>query len=392
MSNSPQNRWPQFDETQIEAVATLLRSGKVNAWTGSDVKSFEDEYADALDVRHAIAFANGSVSINTALAALNLAPGDEVIVTPRSFIASASCVLLFGAIPVFADIDPDSGNITPSTIRACITPKTKGIIPVHLGGWPCDMPEIMALAAEFKLWVIEDCAQAHGAMIGDRHVGSFGDFGSFSFCQDKIITTGGEGGLLVTNDTELWKVAWSYKDHGKDYDTVFAKDHPVGFRWLHSHLGTNLRMTGISAALGRIQLRNLPEWQRVRARNAELLAQAFSDCPVLRTPTPTPELTHACYRFYTYVRPERLADGWTRDRIVSEVQAAGFPIFTGSCPEIYREAVFTTATGPQTRLPVAHDLGLTSIAFLVDPTWTEDEMKELIHAVMPILNSAASGS
>ncbi|WP_170408187.1 DegT/DnrJ/EryC1/StrS family aminotransferase [Ruegeria arenilitoris] len=388
MSTPSSQSWPHFDEIQIEAVAELLRSGKVNAWTGADVRSFEDEYAEALNVKHAVAFANGSVSINTALAALKLAPGDEVIVTPRSFVASASCVLLFGAIPVFADIDPDSGNLTPETIRACITPRTKGIIPVHLGGWPCDMPGIMELAAEHKLWVIEDCAQAHGALINGRPVGTYGDFGSFSFCQDKILTTGGEGGLLVTNNTELWKFAWSYKDHGKDYDRVLATDHPPGFRWLHAHLGTNLRMTGISAALGRIQLCRLPEWQSVRARNAHILAQAFSNCPVLRTPMPAPNLTHAWYRFYTYIRPEKLAEGWSRDRIMTEIQAAGFPVFSGSCPEIYLEAVFPESIRPKARLPVARDLGETSLAFLVDPTWSENEIRALVQAALPILEAS----
>ncbi|MDJ0993790.1 MAG: DegT/DnrJ/EryC1/StrS family aminotransferase [Dinoroseobacter sp.] len=388
MSTPSQQRWPHFDDAQVEAVAALLRSGKVNAWTGSEVRAFEEEYAAALDVSHAIAFANGSVSLNTALAALGLAPGDEVIVTPRSFVASASCVLLFGATPVFADIDPDSGNLTSETIAACITPKTKGIIPVHLGGWPCDMTGIMEIAAAHELWVVEDCAQAHGAMIDGRPVGTFGDFGSFSFCQDKILTTGGEGGLLVTNDTALWKFAWSYKDHGKDYDRVFATEHPPGFRWLHAHLGTNLRMTGMSAALGRIQLRRLPEWHSDRARNADILVRAFRDCPVLRTPLPDADLTHAWYRFYTYVRPERLASGWSRDRIMTEVQAAGFPVFSGSCPEIYLESVFSGKIGRQARLPVARELGETSLAFLVDPTWSEDEMGALVQVALPILEAA----
>lgn len=388
MSTRSTQRWPQFDAAQVDAVVEVLRSGKVNAWTGPDVRAFEEEYAAYLGTPHAIAFANGSVTLNTALDALGLGPGDEVIVTPRSFVASASCVLLFGARPVFADVDRDSGNLTAETIRAQITPRTKGIIPVHLGGWPCDMPEIMALAEEKGLWVVEDCAQAHGAFVGDRPVGTFGNFGSFSFCQDKILTTGGEGGLLVTGDEDLWKTAWSYKDHGKDYETVFATDHPPGFRWLHEHLGTNLRMTGLSAALGRVQLRRLPEWRETRARNAGLFADAFAGCPLLRTPLPAPDLTHAWYRFYTYVRPEQLAEDWSRDRIISEIQAAGFPAFSGSCPEIYLEKVFAGSAGPAERLPVARELGETSLAFLVDPTWSEDEIGELIQVALPIISAA----
>ncbi|WGH78706.1 DegT/DnrJ/EryC1/StrS family aminotransferase [Jannaschia ovalis] len=386
----PAQRWPVFDEEQIAAVADVLRSGKVNAWTGPDVNAFEAEYADHLGVAHAIAFANGSVSLNAALAALDLSPGDEVIVTPRSFVASASCVLLFGATPVFAEIDRDSGNITPETIAERITPRTKGIIPVHLGGWPCDMPAIMALARARGLWVVEDCAQAHGAMIDGRPVGSFGDFASFSFCQDKILSTGGEGGLLAVSDEALWRRAWSYKDHGKDHATVFAEDHPPGFRWLHAHPGTNLRMPGTCAALGRIQLRRLPDWHRDRARNAARLARAFAPSPLLRTPMPRAGLTHAWYRFYTYVRPERLADGWSRDRIVAEINAAGFPAFSGSCSEIYLEKTFDGANRPAEPLPVARELGETSLAFLVDPTWSLAGIDDLIAAAMPILYAASA--
>lgn len=381
-------RWPHFDDEQIEAVTTVLRSGKVNAWTGTSVSDFEQAYEREIGVNHALALANGSVTLNTALQSLGLGPGDEVIVTPRTFVASASCVLLFGATPVFADVDRDTQNITPETIAAAITPRTKGIIPVHLGGWPCDMPAIMALAREHDLWVIEDCAQAHGAMIGDRHVGTFGEFGSFSFCQDKIMSTGGEGGLLTTNDEQLWSKAWSYKDHGKDHATVHRQDHPPGFRWLHEHVGTNLRMTGLSAAIGRIQLNRLPSWTAARTRNAEILARELAQCPVLRTPMPPQGITHAWYRFYTFARPEMLKSDWTRDRILAEIAAAGFPAFSGSCSEVYREKVFTDRGLGSARLPNARELGETSMAFLVDPSWSEDEISELATTIRTVASKA----
>ncbi|SMX47336.1 DegT/DnrJ/EryC1/StrS family aminotransferase [Actibacterium lipolyticum] len=383
-------RWPHFDEDQIAAVSAVLRSGKVNAWTGPDVTAFEEEYSAAIGVKHALALANGSVTLNTALHCLDLQPGDEVIVTPRTFIASASCLLLFGAIPVFAEIDADTQNITPETIAPLITERTKGIIPVHLAGWPCDMPAIMDLANEHGLWVIEDCAQAHGAMIGDRHVGTFGTFGSFSFCQDKIMTTGGEGGLLVTNDTALWSKAWSYKDHGKDYDTVHNTDHPPGFRWLHEHIGTNLRMTGLSAALGRVQLVRLNHWRDVRTRNAKILAKALQQSALFRVPMPDDSVTHAFYRFYCFVRPENLAPGWSRDRIVAEISEAGFPAFSGSCSEIYLEKVFSNNGITPDGLPVAQELGETSLAFLVDPTWSEEEMNDLANCILAISHDATA--
>ncbi len=382
--------WPIYDQEQIDAVSQVLASGKVNAWTGPDVRAFEDEYRAYTGAKHTIAMANGTVTLDGALHVLDLDPGDEVIVTPRSFIASASSVMLAGGRPVFADVDPVTQNLTVETIAPLITSRTRGIIPVHLGGWPCDMNAIMDLARAHDLWVIEDCAQAHGAMIGDRHVGTIGTFGSFSFCQDKIMTTGGEGGLLLTNDDDLWSRVWSYKDHGKGYDTVFNKPHPPGFRWLHdSGPGTNLRMTGPSAALGRVQLRRLNEWRAHRTANAEILMDALSGCPAFRVPIPPEGLTHAYYRFYAFVQPQALASGWSRDRIIAEITEAGFPAFSGSCSEIYLEETFRkNGLGPAERLPVAQELGETSLAFLVDPGCSLEHTARLAQMVRDVGNRA----
>ncbi|WP_170589024.1 DegT/DnrJ/EryC1/StrS family aminotransferase [Ruegeria arenilitoris] len=384
--------WPIYDQEQIDAVAQVLASGKVNAWTGPDVRAFEAEYCAYTGAKHAIAMANGTVTLDAAMLGLGLQPGDEVIVTPRSFIASASSVMLAGGVPVFVDVDPDSQNITPETIAPAITPRTRGIIPVHLGGWPCDMDGIMDLARAHDLWVIEDCAQAHGAMIGDRHVGTIGTLGSFSFCQDKIMTTGGEGGLLLTDDSDLWSRIWSYKDHGKGYDTVFNTEHPPGFRWLHdSGPGTNLRMNGPSAALGRIQLKRLDAWRAHRTANADILHKALAACPAFRVPMPPDGVTHAFYRFYAFVQPETLAPGWSRDRIIAEIAEAGFPAFSGSCSEIYLEKTFTSrGLGPKEPLPVARELGETSLAFLVDPAWSTENVARLAKVIVDVGQKATA--
>lgn len=362
-------QWPVYDEEQIADVVAVLRSGKVNAWTGPHVQRFEEAYAQHLSNRFAIALANGTVALDLALYALNLQPGDEVIVTPRSFVASAACVPFSGGVPVFADVDPDSQSMTAQTIEAAITPRTKGVIVVHLAGWPCDMPRIMDLAARRGLWVIEDCAQAHGARINGQPVGSFGDIAAFSFCQDKIITTGGEGGLLSMNDATLWSRAWSRKDHGKSFDAVFNRQHAPGFRWLHESIGTNWRMTAIQAVLGLRQLERLDAWHAARTLNAAALRSEIEGLDALRCPVPTSDITHAFYRFYAFVRPEKLRPGYDRDRIVAEVNAAGVACFSGSCSEIYLEKCFRDlGLGPSERLPVARALGETSIAMLVDPT------------------------
>src|SRR5690606_35667250 len=369
--------WPHFDEEQIAAAAAILRSGKVNYWTGEEGRAFEQEFARACGAPFGIALANGTVALDLALHVLGIGSGDEVVVTSRSFIASASAVALCGARPVFADVDPDSQNITPASVRAVLSSRTRAIIAVHLAGWPCELDGLLSLAREHGLKLIEDCAQAHGATYDGRPVGSFGDVAAFSFCQDKIMTTAGEGGLLATADEDLWRAAWSYKDHGKSYDAMHRREHPPGFRWVHESLGTNWRMTEVQAAIGRRQLQRLPEWLSLRRRNAAILAERLRALPLLRVPEPPPHVGHAWYKFYVFVRPDRFAAGWTRDRVMSEIVARGIPCFVGSCSEIYRERAFADrGLGPARPLPVAEELGATSLMFLVHPTLTPEDMNE----------------
>lgn len=384
-------RWPLYDDEQIQDVVEVLRSGEVNSWTGPHVKNFEAAYANYLGLKYAIGLANGTVALDLALYALGLQIGDEVIVTPRSFIASASCVPFSGGIAVFADIDPDTQNLSAETIAAKLTPRTKGIIVVHLAGWPCNMKPIVELARKHNLWIIEDCAQAHGAEIDGRPVGTFGDIAAFSFCQDKIITTGGEGGLIAMNDEALWKKAWSRKDHGKSYDTVFNVKHAPGFRWLHEDFGTNWRMNSIQAVLGSRQLERLQSWNERRTRNAGFLIAATRDLRALRTPLPPANFKHAWYRFYTFVRPESLKQGWNRDRIMAEIIAAGTACFSGSCSEIYLEKAFRNGNGarPIESLPQAKALGETSLAFLVDPTLSDAKMKKSAETIRSVVSAAS---
>lgn len=381
--------WPVFESDEIEAVSDVLRSGKVNYWTGTEGREFEKEYAAVLGVPYAIALHNGTQALELALYALGVGAGDEVITTPRTFIASASAAVMRGAVPVMAEVDRDSGNITAETIRAVLTPHTRAIIVVHLAGWPADMDPIMALAREHNLYVIEDCAQAHGAKYKGQHVGTIGHMGCFSFCQDKIMTTGGEGGLLVTRDEALWSKAWAFKDHGKSYDAVYHKEHPLGFRWLHESFGTNWRMLEVQAAIGRLQLQKLPAWTTQRQRNAAVLAERFSALPALRVPTVPEGSEHAQYKFYVYVQPEQLRAGWDRDRIMAEVVARGAPCYTGTCSEIYLEKAFVDAgLGPKERLPVARELGETSLMFLVHPTLSEADMNAVADVVEEVVREA----
>jgi dTDP-4-amino-4,6-dideoxygalactose transaminase len=370
--------WPVYDEEQVQAAADVLRSGKVNYLAHKvQGQAFEKEFSDWCGAKRSLAVANGTVSIELILRALRLKPGDEVITTPRTFIASSSALVINGLVPVMADVDPDSGCITPETVEPHINERTRAILPVHLGGWPCDMEGFVSLAEEKRLHIIEDCAQSHGAKIKGRHAGTFGIANSWSFCQDKIMTTGGEGGMITTNDEDLWKRMWSLKDHGKDWDAVHVRQHPPGFRWLHENWGTNWRMTEFQSAVGRVQLSRMPHWHEERTKNASRLVEILADVPTLRTPVPSEGLTHAWYRVYTYVRPEALKDGWTRERIIEACAEKGLPLQVGSCSEIYLEKCFSKChLGPKERLPVAKELGETSLALLVHPGLTLQDIDD----------------
>ncbi|MFC3679574.1 DegT/DnrJ/EryC1/StrS family aminotransferase [Bacterioplanoides pacificum] len=390
MLNTPFSPWPSFTQEESDAVSRVLLSNKVNYWTGQEGRQFEKEFAAFAGCEYAVALANGTLALDVAFKALGVGEGDEVIVTSRTFLASVSSIVLAGATPVFADIDRDSQNITADTIQAVITDKTKAIVCVHLAGWPCDMSSIMALAQQHGLSVIEDCAQAHGASYNGKPVGSFGDVAAWSFCQDKIMTTGGEGGMVTTNNRDLWKAMWSFKDHGKSWDAVYEREHPPGFRWLHESFGTNWRMTEIQAVIGRIQLRRMAEWTEKRRHNAEKIWQAASRCYGLRVPAIPEYIGHAAYKCYVFVEAEKLNEGWDRDRIMNAVVERGVPCFSGSCSEVYLEKAFdNTDYRPVQPLPVAKELGETSLMFLVHPTLTAEEIDKTCDVLREVMAQAA---
>lgn len=390
MLNTAFSPWPSFTQEEADAVRDVLLSNKVNYWTGTECREFEKEYAAWAGTRYAVALANGTLALDVALHALGIGPGDEVVVTPRTFIASVSCVVNAGATPVFAEVDPDSGNLTAETIARVLTPRTRAVICVHLAGWPCDMDPIMALAEQHGLKVIEDCAQAHGARYKGRSVGSIGHVGAWSFCQDKIMTTGGEGGMVTTNDEALWRSMWSFKDHGKSYAAVYEREHPPGFRWLHEGFGTNWRMLEMQAVVGRIQLKRMAGWHEERMSNARQIWEVARTLPGLRVPALPADIEHAAYKCYVYVEPSALREGWSRDRILGEINAAGVPCYSGSCSEVYLEKAFDgTPWRPAERLPVARELGERSLMFLVHPGLKPSEMARTCETLATVMQAAS---
>ena len=398
MLNTQFSPWPSFTQEEANAVSQVLLSNKVNYWTGQECREFEKEFAAWAGTDYAVALANGTLALDVALQAMGIGEGDEVIVTPRSFIASVSTVVNAGAMPVFADVEADTGNLSARTIAPHISDKTKAIICVHLAGWPCDMDEIMALAKQHNLWVIEDCAQAHGAKYKGKPVGSIGHVGAWSFCQDKIMTTGGEGGMVTTNDKALWQKMWEYKDHGKNYDSIYHKQHTPGFRWLHDSFGTNWRMMEMQAVSGRIQLKKMDEWTKIRTQNAKIMRDALTqfagEQQFLRIPdiefhqVMGSDSVHADYKYYVYVRPENLPENINRDSILNALNEKKIPCFSGSCSEIYLEKAFDNhPSRPNARLTVAKELGETSLMFLIHPTLTTNEMQTIATTTVDVLTT-----
>jgi len=388
MENKKFTAWPLYTIEEADAVRDVVVSNKVNYWTGNECREFEKEFASWSESKYAVALGNGTLALDVAFKALNIGNGDEVVVTSRTFIASISSIVNSGATPIFADVDLASQNITPETIRSVITDKTKAIVCVHLAGWPCDMDEIMAIANEHGLYVIEDCAQAHGAKYKGKSVGSIGHIGCWSFCQDKIMTTGGEGGMVTTNDESLWRKMWAYKDHGKSYEAVYEREHPEGFRWLHESFGTNWRMTEMQAAIGRIQIKRMPNWHAKRLSNASSIWSAAKQCKGLRVPTIPDYIEHAAYKCYVFVK----GGIDLRDKIMREVNERGVPCYLGSCSEVYLEKAFdNTGFRPKQRLTVAKELGETSLMFLVHPTLTKEEIQKTCDVLTEVALSNYDG-
>tara|TARA_Y100000589_G_scaffold246871_1_gene234647 strand:- start:4945 stop:6129 length:1185 start_codon:yes stop_codon:yes gene_type:complete len=379
--------WPYYAEDEVNATCQVLKSGKVNYWTGKIGRKFEELFSEWCGTKYAYSLANGTLALDLAYRCLCLSNQEEIITTPRSFIATASSISVLGLKPVFADVDFNSGNITAKTIEPLINSKTKAISVVHLGGWPADVIEIKKLAKTYNLKLIEDCSQAHGARINELNVGSFGDIGTWSFCQDKILSTGGEGGMITTSDASIAELIASWRDHGKNIKKMLENTKNTSFRYIHDNLGLNYRMTEIQSKIGELQLRKLPEWHKKRKENAYAIAKALDNCDNIRIPMPSPPFEHAWYKLYAYLIPEALSDGWDRDRILHEFNQERTPVFSGSCGEIYLEKCMKN-NNPKQKLINAKSLGENSLMFLVHPTIDKSSLEMYTSRISNILNKA----
>lgn len=361
------SNWPHFTDKMIDNVTNVLKSGKVNQWTGNKVTEFEKKFSQYFGINYSVAVMNGSVAIELCLKALDIKEGDEIIVTPRTFIASATSIILCGGKCVFVDVDHDSQNITLENIKKAKTDKTKAVILVHLAGWPCEVQEIVDWCHQNNIYVIEDCAQCHGAKYNNKYVGTFGDINAWSFCQDKIITTGGEGGMVTTNDKNLYLKAWSYKDHGKNQDKIFGEKSEKGFfKWVHDTVGTNWRMTEMQASIGIDALDLLENWVNIRRRNAHILNNILKNNPNVRLTIPNDNIYHAYYKYYIFLKESCTK---SRDQILREINNQNIPCFQGACGEIYKEKAFGENNYS---FPITQELSKTCLMFCVDPSYSEE--------------------
>ena len=301
--------------------------------------------------------------------------------------------MLLGGKPVFADVDKNSGNITAETIEPLINKNTKAIVVVHIGGWPAEIVKIANLAKKYNLFLIEDCAQAHGAAININNkfisVGQFGDISTWSFCQDKIISTGGEGGMISTNNEEFYKKIWAFKDHGKSLDKILSNSNSLSYRYVHDNLGSNFRITNLQSGIGLIQLKKINYWNKIRTRNAQILINELSNIESLRVPIPGLDIRHAWYKFNCFIKVNKLKKGWSRDKLIKTIREKGFPAFQGSCSELYLENCFNKPKKMIKRLPIAKELGETNICFLIHPTIPEDIMLKYGKIVRDIILQAS---
>jgi dTDP-4-amino-4,6-dideoxygalactose transaminase len=396
--------WPHFFDDEIEEVEKVLREGRVNYWTGTRGREFQENFARFCCAKHGIAVMNGTAALHVALAAAQIGPGDEVIVPPRTFIATAFSVLHQNAVPVFADIDLRTQNIDVHSIRERITERTRAIICVHLAGLPCDMDPIMELAAEFDVKVIEDAAQAHGAKYKGKLTGTLGHIAAFSFCNDKIITTGGEGGMVVTDSDEMAEIARSFKDHGyEERERRNLLELEALYTYIHHRMGYNYRMTEMQAAIGLKALEKL-EWNLSRRReNARYLSDRLSRHDALIPPFESDDFEHAYYKYYVRLNLKRLKTD--RDTFVKAVRAEGVPIGLGASSEGYREQAFQELVGygrtgcpfrcpwykgradyTAVELPNAKRLGDEVFVLQVHPTIERRDLEDVITSIEKVLD------
>lgn len=395
--SEPYPPWPDYGEEEVAAAVAVLRSGHLARQSGSEVRAFEQAFAERYGVKHAIAVSSGTAALHVALAALGVGPGDDVINTAHCFIGTATPVLHAGAVPIFADIDPRTFNIDPASVETKITPHTKAIVPVHLNGCPADMAAFLDIAQRHDLFVVEDAAQAHGALYDGQLVGTIGDVGCFSFWEDKILTTGGEGGMVITDDDDLAHRARKIHHHGEERSDG---DYYAAERlYFHDMLGYNFRMTEVQGALGRVQLTRLDDYVAARRQHAHHLSRLLADVPGIIPPYEPPEAQHAFYKYIIRLDCDVITAPALQ--FMTALQAEGIACSRRYPTPLHQQPLFTEHKGygntqapfswyegtlPQygSGLPAAEQLPDALIMIRMQPTFSEQDVEQIAQAVAKV--------
>ena len=370
-----EKNWPNFSKNLISKVSEILDSGKINYTDGPYGVKFEKKFSKFVGNKYSIAICNGTAALEVAIKSLRLPKNSEILVSARSFFSSASCIVNTGYIPVFADVNLLTQNISLDDIKKKITKRTKAIICVHLGGLPCDMYGIKKLASKKKIQIIEDCSQAHGASIDNKQAGSFGDISTWSFCNDKIISTLGEGGMISTDKKKIYEFCKRQINHGTNFKNNKKTEK---FIYNKDYFGTNLRLTEIQSYAGLEQLKNINKVQKKRANISKKYLNLISkyknylDCYY-----PPKKIKSAWYRLYFFIKTDIKNYQKLRLKIIKDLRNNDLKCFTGSCPEIYLEKAFKKLNKTKPiRLKNCKILGETSIALDINHTLEHSQHKK----------------
>ena len=339
----PLGTWPCFSEKAIKDVEAVLRSGKVNYWTGPAGMAFEKEFASWQGSKFAVSVNTGTAALHVALTALGIGPGDEVIVPSYTFIATGFSVVQAGAIPRFADVNIEDHCISVESAEKLVTSRTKAIMPVHLYGNVCDMDKVSAFAKKHGLYVIEDNAEAFGGTYKGKNTGTLGDIAGCSFCQNKTFTTGGEGGMVTTDDEDLAWNARSFRDHGYDVKTRLSLlELEQKLPYIHNMVGWNYRMTEMQSAIGLAELERMENWNMpTRRRNAEIILNKLRDLPSVKyLPVDTEERRNGWYVLAISLDIENMA--CDIEQFVAAATAEGAPVWKVFWPQCHTERAYTT--------------------------------------------------
>ena len=377
------NFWPKFTDKEINLVKKILKSGKINQWTGNYNKLFSNAFKKSVRQKYAIPICNGSLALDLAVRSLNLKPFSQILVTSRSFVATAKCITNNHHHPIFLDESSEYSGICLKDLKKKFNKKVKAIICAHIGGYPNKIDEIKSFAKEKNIFLIEDCSQSHGGNYKNKPLGSFSDISVWSFCQDKIISTGGEGGMITTNNKKIYEYCNQFKDHGKNFNKMNNKKYKYSFKYLHDFNGTNLRLTEIQCAMGLIQLSNLKKNLITRRKFVKELLLVLQNYKYIKIMPYSKINDCSWYRLYFTINFKKIKK--TREEVLALLNSNRITSNSGTCCELYKEKIFKNFK--TTEKKYCNYLAKNSIALVIHPFLNKKEIIFFKKKIIKVLES-----